>query len=100
MLPRSTKRLVTAPHSPSVELGHVAQLCPVGVQQQPLGALGRQAGRARPGEAEADGARGGEADVAVGQVGGIVHQPAHAQHGQVVQVEHGTWGERGTRTSR
>lgn len=85
-------------HSPSVKLGHVAQLSPVGLQQKPLGALGWQrAGRARLGEAEAHGARAGEADVAVGEVGGIVHQPAHAQHGVVVQVEDSTWW--GTRTS-
>lgn len=60
-------------HSPSVKLGHVTQLSPVGLQQLPLGALGWQVGRARAGEAEADGARAGEADVAVRQVGGIVH---------------------------
>lgn len=80
-----------APHSPSVKFGHVAELSPVGFQQQPLGALGRQVGRAALGEAEAHGARGGEADVAAGQVGGIVHQPARIEHGQVVQVEHSTW---------
>lgn len=63
------------------------QLFPVSLQQNPLGALGwHWLGRVRLGKAKPNSAGLGEADVAVGEVGGIVHQPVHAQDGIVVQV--------------
>lgn len=73
--------------SPAIELGHVAQLFPVSLQQNPLGALGwHWVRRVRLGKAKPNGSCAGEADVAVGEVGGIVHQPVHAQDGIVMQM--------------
>ena len=40
----------------------------------------------RLGKAKPNSAHASEADVAVREVGGIVHQPVHAQDGIVVQV--------------
>lgn len=74
-------------HSPVIKLCHVAQLFTISLQQNPLGALGwHWVRRVRLGKAEPNGAHVGEADVAVGEVGGIVHKPVHAQDGMVMQV--------------
>lgn len=73
--------------SPVVELSHIAQLFSVSLQQNPLGTLGwHWMRRVRLGKVKPNSARVGEADVAVREIGSIVHQPVHAQHGIVVQV--------------
>lgn len=87
VVPQSAARLTPHARSPVIKLSHVVQLFSVGLQQNPLGALGwHWVRRVRPGKPKANGACAGEAHVAVREVGGIVHQPVHAQHGKVVQV--------------
>lgn len=87
MLSRSIVRLAIPLHSPAIKLSHIVQLFPVSLQQNPLGALGwHWMRRVRLGKAKPNGAHVCEADVAVREVGSIVHQPVHAQDGVVMQV--------------
>lgn len=79
VLTHSTGRSARPLHSPVIKLSHVAQLFPVSLQQNPLGALGwHWVRRVRLGKMKSNSARVGEADVAVREVGGIIHQPVHA----------------------
>lgn len=79
--------------SPLVKLGDVRQLLPVLLQQNPLRTLCRRRGR-RVSKPEPQGPVVGDAEVAVGPVGDVFHQPVHAQDAEVVDVQGRPWAGR------
>lgn len=75
---------------PVVQIRGVCQPGPQGLQQDPGGAK-RPGFGLLGGEEEPDVAVAREADVAVGPVGHVLHQPLQVRHGQVVDVERSSW---------
>ena len=76
-------------HSPLIKLGRVSCFGSEGLQQLPVEAVPAREGRSG-GELEAYGSVPGEADVAVGSVGDVLHQPLHTHHRRAVDVKSST----------
>lgn len=71
--------------SPVVKFCGVDQLGPEVFQQGPVRAVWLSFGPS--GEDESDGLAVSDAHVAVGPIGHVLHQPLHAPHGEVVDME-------------